>query len=88
MTKQDLEEFLNSIHHRLAEKLLARLDGVKVITKEGEVEEVDVSAADLNVIRQFLKDNNVTGIATNDNPLGRLAKKLPTSFGDDHSVAH
>lgn len=91
MTNKELEAFLNSLHHKLAESLLDRLEnGVKVVTKQGDVETADISPADLNVIRQFLKDNNVNGIVTDDNPLGKLAKHaLPKTFGeDDHSTTH
>lgn len=63
-----LEQINEELHRGLAEHLLDTL-------QHGEP-----TPQDLNVIRQFLKDNGVTGKLDSDgkvNPLGELAKILP-----------
>jgi hypothetical protein len=40
------------------------------------------TAAELNVIRQFLKDNNIDAIPTKGSPLGSLRDKLPFPSAD------
>ena len=61
MSKDKLLE----LHSILAEQLLKK------------VKAEDVKASDLNVARQFLKDNGIDGLPTNDNPLGELINELP-----------
>ena len=61
MSKDKLLE----LHSILAEQLLKK------------VKDEDVKASDLNVARQFLKDNGIDGLPTNDNPLGQLMNELP-----------
>ena len=61
MSKDKLLE----LHSILAEQLLKK------------VRDEDVKASDLNVARQFLKDNGIDGLPTNDNPLGELVNELP-----------
>jgi hypothetical protein len=61
MSKDKLIE----LHSILAEQLLKK------------VKDEDVKASDLNVARQFLKDNGIDGLPTNDNPLGELVNELP-----------
>jgi len=61
MSKDKLLE----LHSILAEQLLKK------------VKDEDVKASDLNVARQFLKDNGIDGLPTNDNPLGQLINELP-----------
>ena len=61
MSKDKLLE----LHSILAEQLLKK------------VRDEDVKASDLNVARQFLKDNGIDGLPTNDNPLGELIDELP-----------
>lgn len=55
---------LDDLHGLIARELAAKI-------KSGEY-----TAADLNVARQFLKDNNVQSITTPTNPLGALAGAL------------
>jgi hypothetical protein len=66
---ESISKLNEQIHQVLAEELLGRL-------KSGEA-----TTQDLNVARQFLKDNGITGVATDDkgaqNPLGALATILP-----------
>ena len=72
-----MEDKLSELHAQLCEELLTRL-------KEGEQDDeghrVPAKASTLNVIRQFLKDNNVTSTAADDSPLGRLVGELPPEF--------
>ena len=66
------KELLDLLHRTLAENLLDR------------VKDPEAKSGDLNVARQFLKDNNIEGLATDSSPLADLAKTLPT-FSDDDS---
>ena len=65
MAKQDTNEVLSDLHSNLASALGDILDS-------GEA-----STADLNVIRQFLKDNQITSQPVENTPFGDLAKSLP-----------
>ena len=61
------EETLNELHTLLAQKLLDR------------VNDPECKSADLNVARQFLKDNNVDAVPVVESPLAKLANQLPFS---------
>tara|TARA_B100000902_G_C26979947_1_gene749767 strand:+ start:74 stop:310 length:237 start_codon:yes stop_codon:yes gene_type:complete len=61
------EETLNELHTLLAQKLLDR------------VNDPECKSADLNVARQFLKDNNIDAVPVAESPLAKLADKLPFS---------
>ena len=61
------EETLNKLHTLLAQKLLDR------------VNDPECKSADLNVARQFLKDNNIDAVPVAESPLAKLADKLPFS---------
>jgi|TARA_R110000796_G_C14299977_1_gene405117 hypothetical protein len=67
MTQQEMMELL---HKTLAENLLLR------------IQDPEAKSSDLNVARQFLKDNNIDAIPTNDSPLGDLVASLP-NFNDE-----
>ena len=58
-------DVLADVHDLLAHWCLDKL-------REGEV-----NAADLNIIRQFLKDNQITAQPVEDTPFGDLARSLP-----------
>jgi hypothetical protein len=58
------------LHKTLAENLLLR------------IQDPEAKSSDLNVARQFLKDNNIDAIPTNDSPLGDLVASLP-NFNDE-----
>ena len=60
-----VKEKLEELHDLLAETLLDRIRGD------------DVSPADLNVARQFLKDNGIDAIPAKDTPMFNLALELP-----------
>jgi len=63
------DEFDNALLHILK-------DGRQVVNKEGEVVKVEASAADLNVIRQRLKDCGVTAMPANNNPIGNIMAEM------------
>ena len=65
------EELLALLHDNLAKKLLELLDS-------GEAK-----ASDLNVIRQFLKDNGIDSVPKEASPLSQLADRTLPSFSDD-----
>ena len=59
------DDKLKELHNILAEKLLER------------VKDPDAKSADLNVARQFLKDNNIDAVPVADSPLQKLLEELP-----------
>ena len=63
MSKTD--KILDDLHSELAATLL---DKVRSGTAK---------ASDLNVARQFLRDNGIDAVPTEDNPLGKLIEELP-----------
>ena len=58
------------LHKTLAENLLLR------------IEDPEAKSADLNVARQFLKDNGIEALAVDGSPLNSLVATLP-DFSDD-----
>jgi hypothetical protein len=68
MTDETNDNLLIKLHKDLCEKLL------ELIKKE------EVSSAELNVIRQFLKDNRIEGLPNDDSALGKLVQELPEEF--------
>ena len=56
---------LRELHAILAEKLLEK------------IKEPDAKSADLNVARQFLRDNGIDAVPTNDSPLQKLIDEMP-----------
>lgn len=67
MTDKDL---LADLHKVLAEQLLDR------------IKNPEAKSADLNVARQFLKDNGIEALATQGSPLADLVNTLP-DFNDE-----
>jgi len=63
------EKKLSKLHEMLCDELTKRLNGDEPLT-----------ASELNVIRQFLKDNNVDALPTDDSPLAEVLKSLPEQF--------
>ena len=59
------EDSLKELHTRLAERLLER------------IKEKDVKASDLNVARQFLRDNGIDAVPTENSPLQNLIDEMP-----------
>ena len=68
-----MTDILNKLHGLLAEELTA-----KILAG-------NASSAELNVARQFLKDNGIDGTIEQSDPLANLAKILP--FSDDTKEA-
>ena len=62
-------EKLSELHEVLASILLEK------------IRDPEVKSAELNVARQFLKDNDITAIPTDDNALAQLLQDLP--FNED-----
>lgn len=58
-------ELMEALHGAVAQTLIEKI-------RSGEV-----TAADLAVARQFLKDNGIDAIPSESNGLGKLAKELP-----------
>ena len=67
-----VEEIAELLHKGLAEDLLLR------------VQSGQATAAELNVARQFLKDNGIDSMAFAESPLVKLAEILP--FEDTKAV--
>ena len=65
MAQKNTNEVLSDLHSNLASAL-------GDILNSGEA-----TTADMNVIRQFLKDNQITAQPVEDTPFGDLAKSLP-----------
>jgi hypothetical protein len=51
-------------------------NGREVIDEDGVTQRVPLTAADLNIIRQRLRDCGMTAIATDDNPIGNIVREL------------
>jgi len=64
MTKK-VDKVLDELHIELAQTLLDRV-------RSGEAK-----ASDLNVARQFLKDNGIEGLPVENTPLKDLVDELP-----------
>ena len=56
---------LRTLHTILAEKLVEKIT------------DPDVKSADMNVARQFLRDNGIDAVPTDDSPLQRLIDEMP-----------
>ena len=67
--------------------LLDQLHGLMAKTMKNKLESGEVTASDLNVIRQFLKDNGIEALASPDSPMGELAKAWEEApFQDDSDL--
>lgn len=66
----NLEDIFADLHLKLGEELLARI-------KSGEA-----TSSELNVARQFLKDNGIDDLPRDNSPLNELAD-LPVFDEDD-----
>jgi len=70
MSENNTEKKLSKLHEQLTEVLLEK------------VRDPEVKSADLNVARQFLKDNNVDCIPSENNSMSKLAEELPFKLSD------
>ena len=66
MKKRANEDQFNELHNLVTKEFLARI-------KSGEA-----STADLKAACDWLKTNDISGVATEVNPLGKLAGLMPT----------
>jgi hypothetical protein len=66
------EKDLEQLHSELTQKLLEK------------IRDPEVTASELNVARQFLKDNGVESIAVDNSPLKSLVDSLP--FSDPEEI--
>ena len=73
---EKLEDVFDQLHRKLAKRLLER------------VESGEATSQELNVARQFLKDNGIDGLPEGDDPLGELAKVLPQFDEEGNAIAH
>ena len=69
MIKSTTDLLMEKLHQELGETLLER------------IRDPEAKSTDLNVARQFLKDNDITAVPTDNNALSQLLKDLP--FDDD-----
>ena len=67
---------LKELHAVLAEKLLAK------------VKDPDAKSSDLNVARQFLRDNGIDAVPTEGSPLQKLAEELPFDVPTKPEITH
>lgn len=94
MGKSASKDSLNDVHAKLAEVMRGMLEGVPMKDeKTGEIVMAPPSPAALNVIRQFLKDNDITALTVPGSPLGELKQAVgklpfPAAADDDHPTAH
>ena len=56
---------LRDLHNILADKLLEKIT------------DPDAKSVDLNVARQFLRDNGIDAVPTDDSPLQKLIDEMP-----------
>ena len=70
------DKILGDIHSALSQELLNRI-------KDGEA-----TPTDLNVARQFLKDNNITVTPAAGNPLLNIAEELPYDSAEGEPAAN
>lgn len=73
---------LEGIYQLLVNEMEKMLNDGKTVVAGDEIVKVSCDAATLNVIRQFLKDNNVGGGPVETNPANKLAQKLPFTVED------
>ena len=66
---------MDQLHSTLANTLLSRIS------------DPDVKASDLNVARQFLRDNGIEALANEGSPLADLVATLPDFNDEDADLA-
>ena len=71
----DNKELMDLLHRTLAENLLSR------------VKDPEAKSADLNVARQFLKDNGIDALPVENSPLSDLVKSLPDFADEDTDLS-
>ena len=69
------KEIMALLHKTLAENLLLR------------IQDPEAKSADLNVVRQFLKDNGVEALVVEGSPLSDLVHTLPDFSDADFDIS-
>jgi hypothetical protein len=72
-------------HGKAAQEQLENLHGTLAEVLAAKIKSGDVTAADLSVARQFLKDNGIDAIPTGSNPIGDLAKIVPFQTNNEET---
>jgi hypothetical protein len=70
-------------------------NGREVVDRDGNVQRIQATAADLNVIRQRLKDCGITAVPTSNNPIANIVAEMqkrkeglpPIDESDDAATA-
>ena len=72
----------------MSEKIRTLEDLLELLAKTllDKIKDPEVKSADLNVARQFLKDNNIDCIPRQGNSIGKLAEELPFKLEDLESI--
>lgn len=66
------------LHGLLARELKSQItDGTVILDKEGNAVKISCPASILNVARQFLRDNNIECMGTNNEDIKNLVDELP-----------
>lgn len=72
-SEKELEDLANGFDRHLHKVLK---DGREVMNRDGELTRVEATAADLNVIRQRLKDCGITSVGTQGSPIGNIVEEM------------
>lgn len=83
---------LENMGDRFDEMLLSMLEGGReTMDRDGNIVKVQPTSADLNVIRQRLKDCGITSVPTEDSPIANIvaemAKRRLPELNDDSDYA-
>lgn len=83
---------LENMGDRFDEMLLSMLEeGRETMDRDGNIVKVQPTSADLNVIRQRLKDCGITSVPTEDSPIANIvaemAKRRLPELNDDSDYA-
>ena len=70
MSENNTEKKLSELHSKLTDTLLQK------------IRDPEVKASDLNVARQFLKDNGIDCVPTENTNMSKLAEELPFKISD------
>jgi len=69
---------LGDLHGLLTKVIKDQVEnGTTVVTKDGDIVKVSANSATLNVARQFLKDNGIECLGSNNKEMNDLAEALP-----------
>ena len=72
-----MSDTLKSLADKLDQRLLTVLkDGRTIIGQDGEERNIDATSADLNVIRQRLKDCGITSMAEEGSPIRDIVEEM------------